>query len=186
MNPPNPWGWWGGNNKDNIENEVKNVRNWLSKRTDYYRKSLCDYYKVGTLAPVTVNKDMEDAAEGHFIFNGVELSKGTFDGKFIIGRKITLEPGEASALHVTGWEVTADETSNYYQGERLEIDMPQCKKLVITALSDASGIGIIPTDGTKPQDVYDLNGRKVRSGSTSTEGLPRGIYIVGGKKVIVR
>lgn len=186
LNPPSPWGWWGGNNKDNIENEVKNVRNWLSKRTDYYRKSLCDYYQVGTLAPMTVNKDMEEAAEGHFLFNGVELSKGTFDGKFIVGRKITLEPGEASTLHVTGWEVTADGTSDYYQGERLEIDMPQCKKLVITALSDASGIGIIPTDGTKPQDVYDLNGHKVRSGSTSAEGLPRGIYIVGGKKVIVR
>ena len=186
LNPPSPWGWWGGNNKDNIENEVKNVRNWLSKRTDYYRKSLCDYYQVGTLAPMTVNMNMEEAAEGHFLFNGVELSKGTFDGKFIVGRKITLEPGEASALHVTGWEVTADGTSNYYQGERLEIDMPQCKKLVITALSDASGIGIIPTDGTKPQDVYDLNGHKVRSGSTSAEGLPRGIYIVGGKKVIVR
>ena len=135
---------------------------------------------------MTVNMNMEEAAEGHFLFNGVELSKGTFDGKFIIGRKITLEPGEASALHVTGWEVTAEGTSNYYQGERLEIDMPQCKKLVITALSDASGIGIIPTDGTRPHDVYDLNGRKVRSGSTSTEGLPRGIYIVGGKKVIVK
>lgn len=186
LNPPSPWGWWGGNNKDNIENEVKNVRNWLSKRTDYYRKSLCDYYQVGTLAPMTVNKDMEEAAEGHFLFNGVELSKGTFDGKFIVGRKITLEPGEASTLHVTGWEVTADGTSDYYQGNRLEIDMPQCKKLVVTALFDATGIGIIPANGTKPQDVYDLNGRKVRSGSTSTEGLPRGIYIVGGKKVVVK
>lgn len=184
LNPPNPWAWWGGNNKDNIENEVKNVRNWLSKRTDYYRKCLCDYYKVGTLAPMTVNKDMENAAEGHFLFNGVELSKGTFDGKFIVGRKIILEPSEASTLNVTGWEVTTDGTSNSYQGARLELDMPQCKTLAISALFDATGIGIIPTSDTKPRDVYDLNGRKVRSGSTSLDGLPRGIYIVGGKKVI--
>jgi hypothetical protein len=103
LNPPNPWSWWGGgNNEKNIENEVNNVRNWLSKRTDYYRKCLCDYYKVGTLASMTVNKDMEDAAEGHILFNGVELSNGTFDGKFIVGRKIILEPGEASTLNVTG------------------------------------------------------------------------------------
>ena len=187
LNPPNPWSWWGGgNNEKNIENEVNNVRNWLSKRTDYYRKCLCDYYKVGTLASMTVNKDMEDAAEGHFVFNGVELSKGTFDGKFIVGRKITLEPGEASTLNVTGWEVTADGTSNNYQGARLEFEMPQCNKLAIKALFDTTGISIIPTSDTKSQDVYDLNGRKVRSGSMSLEGLPRGIYIVGGKKVVVK
>lgn len=187
LNPPNPWSWWGGgNNEKNIENEVNNVRNWLSKRTDYYRKCLCDYYKVGTLASMTVNKDMEDAAEGHILFNGVELSNGTFDGKFIVGRKITLEPGEASTLNVTGWEVTADGTSNNYQGARLEFDMPQCNKLAIKALFDTTGISIIPTNDTKSQDVYDLNGRKVRSGSTSLDGLPRGIYIVGGKKVVVK
>ena len=187
LNPPNPWSWWGGgNNEKNIENEVNNVRNWLSKRTDYYRKCLCDYYKVGTLASMTVNKDMEDAAEGHILFNGVELSNGTFDGKFIVGRKITLEPGEASTLNVTGWEVTADGTSNNYQGARLEFDMPQCNKLAIKALFDTTGISIIPTSDTKSQDVYDLNGRKVRSGSMSLDGLPRGIYIVGGKKVVVK
>ncbi len=187
LNPPNPWSWWGGgNNEKNIENEVNNVRNWLSKRTDYYRKCLCDYYKVGTLASMTVNKDMEDAAEGHILFNGVELSNGTFDGKFIVGRKITLEPGEASTLNVTGWEVTADGTSNNYQGARLEFDMPQCNKLAIKALFDTTGISIIPTNDTKSQDVYDLNGRKVRSGSTSLDGLPRGIYIIGGKKVVVK
>ena len=187
LNPPNPWSWWGGgNNEKNIENEVNNVRNWLSKRTDYYRKCLCDYYKVGTLASMTVNKDMEDAAEGHILFNGVELSNGTFDGKFIVGRKITLEPGEASTLNVTGWEVTADGTSNNYQGARLEFEMPQCNKLAIKALFDTTGISIIPTSDTKSQDVYDLNGRKVRSGSMSLDGLPRGIHIIGGKKVVVK
>ena len=187
LNPPNPWSWWGGgNNEKNIENEVNNVRNWLSKRTDYYRKCLCDYYKVGTLASMTVNKDMEDAAEGHILFNGVELSNGTFDGKFIVGRKIILEPGEASTLNVTGWEVTADGTSNNYQGARLEFEMPQCNKLAIKALFDTTGISIFPTSDTKSQDVYDLNGRKIRSGSTSLDGLPRGIYIIGGKKVVVK
>ena len=33
-------------------------------------------------------------------------------------------------------------------------------------------------------NVYDLNGRIVRQGTTSLEGLPRGIYIVGGRKVV--
>jgi uncharacterized protein YjdB len=35
----------------------------------------------------------------------------------------------------------------------------------------------------EPFDVYDLSGRKVLSRVTSLDGLPRGIYIVNGKKI---
>lgn len=37
-----------------------------------------------------------------------------------------------------------------------------------------------------PVDIYDLQGRKIRTKATSTEGLPKGIYVVNGKKVVVR
>lgn len=37
-----------------------------------------------------------------------------------------------------------------------------------------------------PSDVYSLDGRMVRRGTLSVDGLPRGIYIVGGKKVVVK
>ena len=33
-------------------------------------------------------------------------------------------------------------------------------------------------------EVYDMNGRKVRTATTSLDGLPKGIYIVNGRKVI--
>ena len=36
----------------------------------------------------------------------------------------------------------------------------------------------------EPFDVYDLNGRMVKSQVTSLDGLPRGIYIINGKKVM--
>ena len=39
---------------------------------------------------------------------------------------------------------------------------------------------------TEPFDVYDLSGRKVRSQVTSLKGLPAGIYIVNGKKMIIK
>ena len=185
LNPPSPWGgWWGGgNNENSINNEVNSAREWLKKRASFFPKHLCDYYKVGTLASMTVNKDMENVADGHFLFNGVELTKGSFDGQFVIGRKITLEPGEASSLNVTGWEIVADGSTTNYQGSKLEIDMPQCKKLTISAQFNTTGISVIPT-GNNVQNVYDLNGRMVRAGNTSLEGLPHGIYIVGGKKVV--
>lgn len=35
-------------------------------------------------------------------------------------------------------------------------------------------------------NIYNLNGQLVRSNASSTEGLPKGLYIVGGKKVIVK
>lgn len=35
-------------------------------------------------------------------------------------------------------------------------------------------------------NIYNLNGQLVRSNSTSVEGLDKGIYIIGGKKVVVK
>ena len=41
------------------------------------------------------------------------------------------------------------------------------------------------TNSDIPFDVYDLNGRKVRTYVRSTEGLPKGVYIINKQKVIV-
>ena len=46
-----------------------------------------------------------------------------------------------------------------------------------------TGIITISTDST-PFDVYNLQGRKVRHQVTSLDGLPKGVYIVNGNKVI--
>jgi len=35
-------------------------------------------------------------------------------------------------------------------------------------------------------DVYDLNGRKVLNKVTSLDGLSNGVYIVNGKKVVIK
>lgn len=37
-----------------------------------------------------------------------------------------------------------------------------------------------------PENVYNMSGQVVRHGTTSTAGLPKGIYIICGKKVVVR
>ena len=41
-------------------------------------------------------------------------------------------------------------------------------------------------DDCQPTDVYTVSGILVRSGATSLEGLPRGTYITGGKKVQIK
>ena len=42
------------------------------------------------------------------------------------------------------------------------------------------------TAGDAPQHIYSLSGQLIRMNSTSVDGLSKGIYIVGGKKVIVK
>ena len=46
----------------------------------------------------------------------------------------------------------------------------------------AEEMGLLP----KPSNIYNLNGQLVRQNSTSLVGLPKGIYIVNGKKQLVK
>ena len=54
----------------------------------------------------------------------------------------------------------------------------------ILVVTEASGI--IEISAGHPVDVYNMQGRKVRSKATTLDGLPSGVYVVGGKKVVVR
>ena len=49
------------------------------------------------------------------------------------------------------------------------------------SFSAAAGIDAIVVDSSQKKGIYDLNGRYV---GTSLEGLAKGIYVVGGKKVV--
>ena len=48
------------------------------------------------------------------------------------------------------------------------------------------GTGIREISADNPVDVYNMQGNKVRSKATTLSGLPKGIYIVNGRKVIVK
>ena len=52
------------------------------------------------------------------------------------------------------------------------------------AVSGLSAIRSLSSQEDRPADVYDMSGRKVRTGATSLDGLPHGIYIVNGQKVM--
>lgn len=47
-----------------------------------------------------------------------------------------------------------------------------------------TGIDLIQYD--KPVDVYNIQGQKVRSNVISLESLPKGVYIINGRKVVVK
>lgn len=64
------------------------------------------------------------------------------------------------------------------------------------ALSDLSKMFFSTTSGIQQtenepatkssEDIYDLSGRKIINQSASLKTLPKGIYIVGGRKVVVK
>lgn len=54
-------------------------------------------------------------------------------------------------------------------------------------VTEADGINGIYVDGwAAPANIYDVNGRMIKQGATSLEGLQKGLYIINGKKVLVK
>lgn len=172
------------------DDELGNARNWLSKRTAEMYKHIGSQYHLGSPIPLTVSIETEEESDATLNFNGVNLSKNSFNGKFFKGRSISLE-SSTDELPIAGWRIAetlnGSTTTREVSGSLLSIEMPTCTKLAITAIiGTPDGINTINTvpNNLRSSNVYDLNGRMVRSGSTSLEGLPRGIYIVGGRKVV--
>lgn len=54
-----------------------------------------------------------------------------------------------------------------------------------TSFSDTTAIKEINST-VKPADVYSVTGKLVKKGAISIEGLPAGIYIVNGQKIIIK
>jgi len=58
--------------------------------------------------------------------------------------------------------------------------------------SSTTGINTLPATDTSVSspvsnnNVYSVYGQIVRRGTTSLEGLPAGLYIVNGKKYVIR
>lgn len=167
--------WW-----PNYNTELSNAHTWLQKRTEIFSRQLADFYELGTPINMTVNTNVKDAATGDFSFNGIRLSKGTFDGKYLTGRKITLESGQESLLNVTAWRVITDGKLVDYPGSKLELTTPQCKSLIIYALvDDASGIHEIQRDVEGIDAIYDLNGHRI-------DAMRKGVNIIHGRNGQVR
>ena len=146
----NSWGWWTPDYGQNIDNEINNVRNWLSKRTDNFYNHVSKYYQLGTPTPLTINKDMN--ADVTVVVNGVTLTTSEFDGKFFANRQLTVEAQPAEGMTVTGWKVIKTNTNGSTEEEEVfnptyAFTMPACKKLALQVMT-ASSAGI-----------YDLTAR---------------------------
>ena len=201
----NPW--W-----PNYDDELKNVRTWVSKRTEEMYKQLHTQFKTGNAVPMTINKSLSGAESLDITFNGVTLNNGIFDGKFFANRNVTLEGRAPEGYVVKGWEIQKKSSSGVntqqLDGERCSFQMPVCSSLAINAiLGEATAIDILRESewtwqrdgdrivltgvaaGTKVQ-IYDLRGMLLRSvvsdGSEIILTVPQsGLHVLkAGNKVV--
>ena len=174
--------WW-----PNYNDEMSKASKWLNSRTDYFYNHLGDFYQLGSPIRLTVNIGISSDALTSLTMNDIPLSRCQFVGKFYADRDIRLKATAPDGQMVSGWRVETFSSSGIdtqnYEGESLSLLMPNCTQMNIEPLlTSADGIREITNTPERPDAVYDLNGRVVRSGTTSLEGLPHGVYIVGGKK----
>ena len=73
------------------------------------------------------------------------------------------------------------------QGNPLEESQPLSLRVKSAdgTLTDIDPV-VAETRAPAAQCIYNINGQVVRRGTTSTAGLPKGMYIIGGRKVTVR
>jgi hypothetical protein len=170
--PDNPW--W-----PNYADELGNARNWLKQRTNYFLEHVRSYYTLGTLIPMTINSGQE-STNAAITFNGVKLTKGSFDGKYYKGRKVTLNSTPVDGQQVVSWTVVVvaanGTTTTEYSGSSCSFDMPSCTKVIVNAkFSVADGIDEV----VKPTWSWQhADGQLTLSGLSA--GTPVSLYDAGG------
>ena len=125
-----------------------------------------------------------------------------FDAKFGF---CIYKPGTDIASNCLWWDYTFEgNTDSYYKWKSSDpLTLPDGEYLmrafdhngvylsdpVTVYVGEPSALGTIEAEGDGPVDVYNLQGMPVRKGviaDEATQGLPTGIYIVNGKKILVK
>ena len=173
-----PFGGWGVDNRTDITNKFNNAKNWVKGRPDNFFKHLRSQFGLNSPNKLTINNANEDV---EITFNGVKLSKKTFNGKFFNGYTITLSGKAPEGKTIIGWKATGAEEKQY-DGETVSVMMPNSTLDISPILGIDTGIENVYLSSTTshPSPLYDLMGNKV---NTPKRGQ---IYIQNGKKIIWR
>jgi len=136
-------------------------------------------FVIAMTNPTTADKS---GLFGFYYYSGEEMALGYTWWPSENKNEIIVSPGTNTFLYERGVDSTfpCKFVAYYYpeNGERVELG-----SIVINGKT-STGINSIFNDAT-PFDIYDLQGRKVRTKTVSTDGLPKGIYIINGKKIII-
>ena len=130
-------------------------------------------------APMTVESSTPEAVTfGDVTFTGNYTAGMSMKGYYGVadqnGSQYIMKGGSNSTLGSTGAYFSVAGAAA--EVNRLALD-----------LEGVTAIGSVETEGAEDAfDVYSISGVKVRTGATNLDGLQRGLYIVNGKKVLVK
>ena len=92
-------------------------------------------------------------------------------------KNASLKIGIKGTISNDGYWSICDNFRLYYYGSLTKDE--------VTGVEEVKNDELPMTNENVPSGIYDMNGRLVRHG-TNTAGLPKGLYIVGGRKIVVR
>lgn len=116
---------------------------------------------------------------GDVKFTGYFYKPASVSNAYVVSRGNMYFLGNQSWKSLTGTMWTLEEL-NQENNNKLTFDFGDGETTGIEDLSSVTDDASEKADG-----VFNLNGQKVADG-TSTEGLAKGIYVIGGKKIVVR
>lgn len=132
-------------------------------------------YENGTVTKIYHSPD----GSGDVKFTGYFYKPTSVSNAYVVSRGNMYFLGNQSWNSLTGTMWTLEEL-NPENNNKLTFDFGDGETTGIEDLSSVTDDASEKADG-----VFNLNGQKVADG-TSTEGLAKGIYVVGGKKIVVR
>lgn len=99
-------------------------------------------------------------------------------------KTIPYEVSEETYVYLYGSAKDAEAKAMNLAGELRE-DSNSLKIFGIQITKESTGINVGFSED-QSQDIYNMSGQKVRSKAMDVKGLPTGVYIRGGKKLVVR
>src|SRR5574344_184047 len=129
-----------------------------------------------TITGVTVvSATPQTATFGNVSFIGTYTTKTLDAGNYFISDNKFYEVGTGSTVTVKPFRAYFTFTEG-----------GSAKQMDISIDGETTSINSINMDDAAPASIFNLNGQKVRSNTTSTNGLQKGIYIINGKQAVVK
>ena len=143
-------------------------------------KTLKEFYYGGEVLSTTGDVKATVAGQG-----GAKVSMvGNYNPKssIVVGNYLLTELSGEDVIVKAGSKATVDATKCYFTFE----NVADPAALSVKFGGDVTGMGNVVAEETAPRanGVYNLQGVKLSNGSV--EGLPAGLYIVNGRKVLVK
>ncbi len=160
------------------------------------QRSVEDIFSLGATATDWYN-NIHVYKKGDMLTSVWDGNDGNGDnntGEYSAQDQVTIVVNKADGLVVDGTvRIAADRMSSLYDLTEIAIgsgegDNQQSyamyESIEIRAVEVPNSIEILDNNAKTSFNVYNINGQLLQSGTTDLNGLPNGIYIVNGKKVL--